>query len=48
MVPSYNISMIYDFGEYPMQFEDVLNEALLQGITSTNPDSVLATQDIVK
>ena len=48
MVPSYNMSMIYDFGEYPMQFEDVLKEAQAAGFKSISTDNTSAIQDIVK
>lgn len=48
MVPSYNMSMIYDFGEYPMQFEDVLKEAQKAGFKSDNTDNTIAIQEIVK
>lgn len=50
MVPSYNMSMIYEIDGNPMQFTDVLNAALMEGIkpSSSNLTNTEANQDIVK
>lgn len=48
MVPSYNISMIYDINGTTYQFEDLLKEAAEKGFTSNKQDNNAAKQDIVK
>lgn len=48
MVPSYNISMIYDVNGMTYQFEDLVKEALEKGFTSNESDNTKANQDIVR
>ena len=48
MVPSYNISMIYDINGMTYQFEDLVKEATEKGFSSTELDNTKAKQDIVK
>lgn len=48
MVPSYNMSMIYDINGMTYQFEDLVKEATEKGFSSTERDNTKAKQDIVK
>lgn len=48
MVPSYNMSMIYDVNGMTYQFEDLVKEATEKGFSSTELDNTKAKQDIVK
>lgn len=48
MVPSYNMSMIYDINGMTYQFEDLVKEATEKGFSSTELDNTKAKQDIVK
>lgn len=48
MVPSYNMSMIYDINGMTYQFEDLAKEATEKGFSSTELDNTKAKQDIVK
>lgn len=48
MVPSYNMSMIYDINGMTYQFEDLVKEATEKGFSSTQLDNTKAKQDIVK
>lgn len=48
MVPSYNLSMIYDINGMTYQFEDLVKEAREKGFTSNEVDNTKAKQDIVK
>ena len=48
MVPSYNMSMIYDINGMTYQFEDLVKEAIEKGFSSTELDNTKAKQDIVK
>lgn len=48
MVPSYNMSMIYDMNGMTYQFEDLVKEATEKGFSSTELDNTKAKQDIVK
>lgn len=48
MVPSYNISMIYDINGMTYQFEDLVKEATEKGFSSAELDNTKAKQDIVK
>ncbi len=48
MVPSFNISMIYDINGITYQFEDIIKEAQENGITSTEIDNTKYNQDIAK
>lgn len=48
MVPSYNMSMIYDINGMTYQFEDLVKEATEKGFLSTERDNTKAKQDIVK
>ena len=48
MVPSYNMSMIYDINGMTYQFEDLVKEAAEKGFSSTELDNTKAKQDIVK
>lgn len=48
MVPSYNMSMIYDINGMTYQFEDLVKEATEKGFSSTELDNTRAKQDIVK
>ena len=48
MVPSYNMSMIYDINGMTYQFEDLVKEATEKGFSSTELDNTKSKQDIVK
>lgn len=48
MVPSYNMSMIYDINGMTYQFEDLVKEATEKGFSSTELDNTKAKQDVVK
>lgn len=48
MVPSYNMSMIYDINGMTYQFEDLVKEATEKGFSSTELDNTRAKQDVVK
>lgn len=48
MVPSYNMSMIYDINGMTYQFEDLVKEATEKGFSSAELDNTKAKQDIVK
>lgn len=48
MVPSYNMSMIYDINGMTYQFEDLVKEATEKGFSSAKLDNTKAKQDIVK
>ena len=48
MVPSYNMSMIYDVNGMTYQFEDLVKEATEKGFSSKERDNTKAKQDIVK
>lgn len=48
MVPSYNMSMIYDVNGMTYQFEDLVKEATEKGFSSTELDNTKAKQDVVK
>lgn len=48
MVPSYNMSMIYDINGMTYQFEDLVKEATEKGFSSIERDNTKAKQDIVK
>ena len=48
MVPSYNMSMIYDINGMTYQFEDLGKEAADKGFSSTELDNTKAKYDIVK
>lgn len=48
MVPSYNMSMIYDINGITYQFEDVVKEAAEKGFVSKEVDNTKAKQDIVR
>lgn len=48
MVPSYNMSMIYDINGMTYQFEDLAKEATEKGFSSTELDNTKAKQDVVK
>lgn len=48
MVPSYNMSMIYDINGMTYQFEDLVKEVTEKGFSSTELDNTKAKQDIVK
>lgn len=48
MVPSYNMSMIYDINGITYQFEDLVKEATEKGFSSTELDNTKSKQDIVK
>lgn len=48
MVPSYNMSMIYDINGMTYQFEDLVKEATEKGFSSTELDNTRAKQNIVK
>ena len=48
MVPSYNMSMIYDINGMTYQFEDLVKEATEKGFSSTELDNTRAKQEVVK
>ena len=48
MVPSYNMSMIYDINGMTYQFEDLVKEATEKGFSSTELDNTKSKQDTVK
>ena len=47
MVPGYDISMIYDIAGHTYQYEDLIQIACEQGLTSTHTDLNLKNRDIV-
>lgn len=47
IIPSYDAAMIYDINGSKYQFQDILNKALLEGITSSETDISLRNRNIV-